>query len=181
VIPLGGDTITNDLSKGLGVTFDMAENIKRKYGWGMPTTIKPDEKIEVPGVMGKQVKTIDRKFVAEVIAARMAEIFELAQDKISGAPHFAPIYGGVVLTGGAALLPKIDELAEQVFDLPVEMRFPKGLRGLTGVLESPIYSTAVGLVEYGFVHPEASIVSNKSNNSLFNALKRIFENLFSWY
>ncbi|GAB4320175.1 MAG: cell division protein FtsA [Candidatus Sumerlaeia bacterium] len=180
VIPYGGDAITNDLHKGLGVSFEMAENIKRKYGCAIPSQVNSGDVIEVPGVMGKQVKTIEKRLVSEIIAARMEEIFDMARDKISSAPHSAPIYGGVILTGGAALLPRIEELAARVFDLPVEVRFPRGLKGLSGVLESPIYSTAVGLVEYGFQNPDAHDLPRRQK-TMFNWLRRIFENLFSWY
>jgi cell division protein FtsA len=110
----------------------------------------------------------------------MEEIFQMAKEKIAGAPHYAPIYGGVVLTGGAALLPHIDKLAQEVFQLPVEVRFPQNLKGLSGVLESPIYSTAVGLVEFGFQYPHG-IYAPRKHNSLFSWLRRVFESLFSWY
>lgn len=180
VIPFGGDSITNDLHRGLGVTFEMAENIKRKYGCAVPSAVGPEEFIEVPSVMGKQVKQVEKRFVAEVIAARLEEIFLMTKDKIGGAPLSAPIYGGLVLTGGAALMPKIEELAMKVFEIPVEVRFPKGLPGMSGVLESPIYSTAVGLVEYGFQNPDSMVGPNKKKG-LFDWLRRVFENLFSWY
>jgi cell division protein FtsA len=180
VVPYGGDSLTNDLFRGLGVSPEMAENIKRKYGCAVPDNVGEDEMIEVPSVMGQQAKPVPKRFVSEIISARMEEIFSIAKDKIDNAPHNTPVYGGVVLTGGAALLPDIDELARQVFDLPCQVRFPQGLRGLSGVLESPIYSTAVGLVEYGFHKPEGTFTGKKNGNQ-FQWLKRIFENFFSWY
>ena len=59
-------------------------------------------------------------------------------------------FSGVVITGGSALIEGIGELGEKVFECPVRVGIPKGLKGMTGVINSPIYSTGVGLVQHGF-------------------------------
>ena len=114
-----------------------------------PTILKGVPAVLTPHAKEYQILTGKELTPPENIEKRMEEICIMAREKISSASYFSPVFGGVVLTGGSALLPQIDELAEKIFELPVEVRFPKDLKGLSGVLESPIYSTAVGLVQYG--------------------------------
>ena len=57
---------------------------------------------------------------------------------------------GVVLTGGGGILEGMPEIAEQLFDMPVRRGTPSGIGGLVDVVASPVYSTAVGLVLYGY-------------------------------
>jgi len=59
------------------------------------------------------------------------------------------ISAGVVLTGGTALLPGIEELGEQVFEMPVRVGRPNGVGGLVDVVSSPMFATGVGLVLWG--------------------------------
>jgi len=56
---------------------------------------------------------------------------------------------GVVVTGGTSIMPGVPELCEQVFDVPVRRGAPTGLSGFADAVQSPIYSTAVGLALYG--------------------------------
>jgi cell division protein FtsA len=56
----------------------------------------------------------------------------------------------VVLTGGGAILEGLPEIAEQIFDMPVRRGTPAGIGGLVDVVASPVYSTAVGLVQCGY-------------------------------
>jgi cell division protein FtsA len=55
-----------------------------------------------------------------------------------------------VLTGGGAILEGMPEIAEQIFDMPVRRGTPAGIGGLVDVVASPVYSTAVGLVLWGY-------------------------------
>src|SRR5438105_5790839 len=57
---------------------------------------------------------------------------------------------GIVLTDGGSLLEGMIEIAERIFDLPVRIGKPSGVGGLIDVINSPVYSTAVGLIIYGY-------------------------------
>jgi len=80
------------------------------------------------------------------------------------------VSSGVVLTGGTAALEGITELAEQVFNLPVRRGLPMGITGLVDVVKSPMYSTGVGLVQYGGRHLSGTQFSRTGDGNLFNKL-----------
>jgi cell division protein FtsA len=111
VLPTGGEQITNDVAVGLRTPYDMAEDIKIKYGHALPQVVMPEEvvKAEVFGEDGQQ--QIPRQFLAEIIGARIEEIFELVLKEIKRSGYDGLLPAGIVLCGGTAQLPGIRELA----------------------------------------------------------------------
>ncbi len=152
VITLGGNQITGDLSVGLRTTTSEAEKIKKQWGCAMSAMASRDETIEVASVGGGKTRTVSRFMLCEIIEPRVEEIFQLVQREIMKSGYDNLISSGVVLTGGTAALEGITELAEQVFNLPVRRGLPMGITGLVDVVRSPMYSTGVGLVQYGGRH-----------------------------
>jgi cell division protein FtsA len=150
ILPLGGDQITNDIAVGLRTSIPEAEKIKRQFGCAMSNLITEDVSFEVSSVGGRQPKSISKKILCEIIQARVEEILTLVKEDIKQAGLDKLISGGIVLTGGTTLLEGVVEIAEQIFDLPVRAGVPSGLGKLGGALTSPSYSTAVGLVLYGY-------------------------------
>lgn len=150
ILPLGGDQITNDIAVGLRTTIPEAEKIKRQYGCACSMRIHEDVSFEVPSVGGRQPKSISKKILSEIIQPRVEEIFSLVQEDVKQAGLEKSIAGGVVLTGGTVLLEGVIDVAEQIFDLPVRQGVPAGVGRMGGALTNPAYSTAVGLVLYGY-------------------------------
>jgi len=152
VITLGGNQVTGDLSVGLRTTTNEAEKIKKQWGCAMTAMASRDETIEVASVGGGKTRTVSRFMLCEIIEPRVEEIFQLVQREIMKSGYDNLVTSGVVLTGGTAALEGITELAEQVFNLPVRKGLPMGITGLVDVVKSPMYSTGVGLVQYGGRH-----------------------------
>ncbi|MCX8037043.1 MAG: cell division protein FtsA [Candidatus Sumerlaeia bacterium] len=149
VVPYAGDNITNDIAHALKVSRFDAENIKKKYGCAFAEMTDPNATFDVTGVFESKRMCISRRHLAEVIQARCEEIFELVQRQIESALHRPKLFSGVVLTGGTALMPGLVELAESFFHLPVKVGVPQNVQGMSGVLQSPIYSTGIGLLMHG--------------------------------
>ncbi|HRW23947.1 MAG TPA: cell division protein FtsA [Spirochaetia bacterium] len=145
----GGSQVTNDLSIILNVPMDAAERIKRESGCCYLPHVESDESIIVPGVGGRPPQEIPRAKVASVIQPRMEEIFRLVREKVEQPGFWRHLKGGVVLTGGGALMPGAAELAYEVFGVPVRTGAPSSLGGLVDAYRNPAYSTAVGLVMLG--------------------------------
>ncbi len=152
VLPTGGEQITNDVAVGLRTPFTSAEAIKIKYGHALPNSILPEEivKVEVFGEDGQQ--QIPRQFLAQIIEARVEEIFEMVLKEIKRSGYDGLLPAGVVLCGGTAELPGIRDLARDVMGLPARVGEPQNLRGLVDTLQSPAFSTSVGLLEWGVKH-----------------------------
>ncbi|MBF0421640.1 MAG: cell division protein FtsA [Magnetococcales bacterium] len=148
VLAIGGDHITNDIAVGLRTPTREAEALKRKYGCALASLVDPEATIDVPSIGERKPRTIARHILAEIIEPRVEELFTLVSREIARSGFEEQITAGVVLTGGSAITEGMVELAEEVFNKPVRRGLPQGIGGLTDVVSSPIYSTAVGLVQF---------------------------------
>lgn len=150
VIPIAGDLITKDLAQALRTPHSAAEYIKINHGVALSGMDELDEMIEVPSVGDRSPRQISRQTLAEVIGPRVEEILELVQNELrrSGFPEEV-LSSGVVLTGGASLLPGMVDLAEDIFNLPARVGVPKEMAGVAERVRNPRFSTSVGLLYYG--------------------------------
>lgn len=148
VIPMGGDYISSDIAYGLRVSRTDAENLKRKYGCAAISLIDRSDQFEIRGVVAGATETIPRQRLVEIIAPRTAEMLTLVKEELGQVQNKYRNPAGVVLTGGVTLMPGVKEVAEKVFMLPVRVASPIGFHGFTDVIGNPVYSTAVGLVQF---------------------------------
>ncbi len=151
VIPIGGDNFTNDIAVGLRTPIPDAEKIKKKYGCVSHPLVEEQETIEVPTVgRGKKPRVLSRQLLADIIYPRAEEIFRLVDNDIKRMGYEKSLNSGIVLTGGTALLDGLEEVAEEIFDLPVRRGDPSGVGGLVDRVSTPDYATTVGLIQYGY-------------------------------
>jgi cell division protein FtsA len=148
-VGLGGHNLTNDLSVGLRTPLQDAERLKEDFGGAIASFIKPNLVVDVPTVGDREPRKVTQKVLVDILEARVIEILEMMDSEMIASGKKNKINGGVVLTGGTALLPNIVELAEQIFDLPVRIGYPAGITGRVEELHSPRCTTAVGLVLFG--------------------------------
>lgn len=149
VIPLGGDHITNDIAVGLRTPPADAEELKKSLGCAQTALTLEDETVEVPSIGGRKPRVLSRQTLSRIIQARVEEIFALVARGIRQAGLEDAATAGIVVTGGAAVLEGLPELAESIFDLPVRRGVPKWIGGFYDQVENPMYATAVGLVLHG--------------------------------
>ena len=149
VLALGGQNLSNDIAFGLRTPIASAEKIKIKYGCALADLVRHDEFIEVPSVGGREPRRLSRQVLAEICEPRMEEILYLVDQTLVRSGYKDMIGAGVVLTGGTALMEGCQELGEQIFNLPTRIGYPRNVGGLKDVVNSPKFSTAVGLLRYG--------------------------------
>ncbi len=148
-IGLGGHNLTNDLSVGLRTPLQEAERLKEDFGGAIASIIKPNLVVDVPTVGDRDPRKVTQKVLVDILEARMIEILELVDRELVASGQKTRINGGVVITGGTALLANIVDLAEQIFDMPVRIGYPVGITGRVDEVYSPRCTTGVGLVMYG--------------------------------
>ena len=146
VLPIGGNNITNDLAIGLRTDLDIAEKIKIKHGTAKYSGGKKDRVIAFG--QGKDQHTFDGEEVEMIIQARLDEIFELVEEELDKIGRRGKLPGGIVLVGGTAKLTNIDEYAKHRLKLPARVQKPKGFSGLSDKVDSPSFSTVIGLMLY---------------------------------
>lgn len=144
VIPIGGETITKDLSIVLRTSMEDAESIKLKHGHAFYDDASEEEIFQIPMIGSDQQQPCNQLMLAEIIEARMIEIFEFIQDELSRI-RFSDVPGGFVLTGGVVKMPGVLELAQYTFQNRVRTAEPNYI----GVRE-PQYTTAVGLIKQAY-------------------------------
>jgi len=147
-LPVGGRHFTNDLAIGLRIPKDEAERIKKQYGH-LLKGLEEVREVKVTDADGQQ-RMIQSEDLLEIIQPRGEEVFALIGEEVQEVLGYAPS-SSVVLTGGAAQLGGIDRVAEGILGIPTRIGVPLYLddSDMKDILESPLCSTAVGLMLYG--------------------------------
>lgn len=153
-LPVGGNHLTNDLSVGLGVPFSAAEEIKVRFTSAIPAAIEEDEVIDAGSFADGGMKKVSKRFAAEIVEARLVEIFELAREELDRGGFDGVLPAGVVLAGGTAQLRGIRDLAMQAFDAPVRVALPDGLMGATDSIQTPAHGVGAGLLRWATAQPD---------------------------
>ncbi|MDB9969736.1 cell division protein FtsA [Porticoccaceae bacterium] len=149
VIPIAGDQVTNDIAMALRTPTPHAEELKIKYACALAKLARPEETVKVPSVGDREARDLSRQSLAEVVEPRYDELFTLIQAEIRRSGFEELIAAGVVLTGGTSKMEGVVELAEEIFHMPVRIGTPVNIKGLSDVVNNPIYSTGVGLLHFG--------------------------------
>jgi cell division protein FtsA len=152
VIPFGGNVITKDIKEGCNVMQNQAEQLKVKFGSALADEVFDNRIITIPGLKGREPKEISEKNLARIIQARVEEIFDHVFWEIRRSGFERKLMaGGIVLTGGGALLAHIEKLAAYHTGMPTRIGSPVEhlAHGYAQDLSSPIYSTALGLILKG--------------------------------
>jgi cell division protein FtsA len=178
VLALGGTNLTNDIAFGLRTPMASAEKIKIKYGCALADLVRPDEIIEVASVGGRDARRLSRQVLAEICEPRAEEMLALVDQELIRSGFKNLIAAGVVLTGGTALLQGIQDLGEQIFNLPTRIGFPMRVGGLRDVVNSPKFATAVGLLMYG---AEKEGVEKRFRIRDENVFNRILGRMRKWF
>ncbi len=172
IIPIGGDNFTNDIAVGLRTPIPEAERIKKKFGCVSSPPMDEEDTIEVPSVgRGKKPRILSRQLLADIIQPRAEEIFRLVDNDIKRMGYEKSLNSGIVITGGTALLEGLEEVAEEIFDLPVRRGDPSGIGGLAERVNTPDYAASVGLILFGYDQWKEKTLSKDRKRSLWVKFK----------
>jgi cell division protein FtsA len=172
VIPIAGDQVTNDIAMALRTPTQYAEEIKIKYACALTQLAGEDETIKVPSVGERPPRDLSRQQLAAVVEPRYDELFTLVQAELRRSGYEDLVAAGIVLTGGTSKMEGVIELAEEIFHMPVRLGVPQDISGLTDIVRNPIYSTSVGLLQYGFKQTNSD-VSRKRKRSSVSFVERL--------
>jgi cell division protein FtsA len=148
VLPVGGNHITQDIAIGLRINPDQAEQVKKQYGYSIMSEVSEEDFFTLRAFGEDSPVQVSRRELAHIIEARITEIFELVLQEIHRSGLNSLLPAGMVLTGGTSLLAGIRPLATRVLGMPVRVAKPEDLLGLVDQLQSPAFSTSVGLLKW---------------------------------
>ncbi len=147
IIPIGGSHITNDIAIGLRIAIDAAEKIKRDFGYAVSSDISKKEKINLKDYDSQTDDVyISRFYLAQIIEARLEEIFEHVNKELKYIGKDGMLPEGAVLTGGGVKIPGTVDLAKKVLRLPAKIGAINDLGGIVDKVSDPSFATATGLV-----------------------------------
>ncbi len=149
ILPIGSGHVTNDIAIGLRTSVEVAEKIKLEYGSALPNGVDKKDGIDLSLIESREEGVVSRHHVAEIIEARLEEIFSLVQKELTSIGKAGLLPAGAVLVGGGAKMMHINELAKNVLGLPIQVGFPIGFGGILDKVDDPAFATAAGLVLWG--------------------------------
>lgn len=149
VLPIGSSHITSDIAIGIRSSIDLAEQIKLEIGTCLPTEIRRKEEVNLADFQEGEEGKISLRHIAEIIEARVEEIFKIADKELQRIGKSGKLPVGVILTGGGAKLPGLVEVAKRVFRLPATLGSLRVIPSAIDKINDPSFSTACGLVIWG--------------------------------
>lgn len=164
VIPVGGSHVTNDIGIGLRTDTDVAERVKLEYGYALPKEVRDKDEVDLSVLSHGPEHKVSRKLIAEIIEARVLEIFSLVKKELRRIDRDGKLPAGIVLTGGGAKLPGLVEVAKEHLGLPAQVGFPTELKGMVDKVDDPSFATSIGLMLWGFESGHSSRTSKRFSN-----------------
>jgi cell division protein FtsA len=171
IIPVGSMHITNDIAIGLRCTIDTAEKVKLVYGQASPSMVDKLAEIDMSKIDPEEDTRISQKLVAEIIEARLEEIFDYVTRELKRIDRDGKLPAGIVLTGGGAALPGVVDFAKHYLRLPVSVGVPSETDTIIDQVVDPSFATVVGLSLWG-----SNFSGTLSDFSLTRPLKGLLEN-----
>jgi len=146
ILPVAGYQLTRDIAIGLGLPFDVAEEMKKRYGSVMPVY---ESKIETTSPISEDGHGVSYQDLCDILRARVEEILRLILLEMPRSEYEAFVPGGLVLTGGSANIAGAEVLGRDILRLPVRVGLPTNIYGICDTLRDPAYATSVGLLLWG--------------------------------
>ena len=143
---IGGDHITNDISMGLRIPMARAEKLKIDEGSVILGNCLPGETVVLKDDSGFAGKEVERETLNTIIHLRVRETLELLRRTLEEESFINFIGEGIFITGGCSLIRGIDNLAEEIFEIPARVAHAQTMSGLTSAFQNPQLSTAITLI-----------------------------------
>lgn len=149
IIPVGSMHITNDIAIGLRCTIETAEKVKLQFGQASAREVDKHQNIDLSRLDPEETERVSRHYVAEIIEARLEEVFELIDRELRKINRDAKLPAGVILTGGGSAMPGVVELTKKHLRLPAAIGQPQDLRTVIDQVMDPAFATVIGLALWG--------------------------------
>ncbi len=177
ILPIGSTHITNDIAIGLRTSVDVADDIKLTYGTCDITAIEKKKEIDLSEFSDVENGRVSMKQVAEIIEARVEEIFNLINDELGKIERIGLLPAGIVFTGGGSKLPGIVEYAKKQLKLPASLGQSQVVISAIDKINDLSFSTALGLVVWGYQaqasKDSGSLMKNIVPSKMFNQVKNV--------
>jgi len=177
ILPIGSEHITADIAIGLRCPINLAERIKREYGSALAENIdKHEDEVDISALVKEEevnddISVISRKYVSEIINARVEEIFDKVDGEFKKIDRSGMLPAGVIFVGGGSSLDSLVEAAKHKLRLPAAVGQAKNINVVIDKVKNPEFLTALGLVIWGS-HGESTGVEGNFSKSIGGLLEK---------
>ena len=159
IIPLGGNMITNDISRIFSLSISDSERIKIINGQLIEELENSLSVIEVDSLGGEYDSIeITRKDLIAVIKPRVNEIINSIKDQIIKSGYNHLIANRVVITGGAAQMEGLIDITSKTLEKKARLGKANIIKGVPDNMRSSSFSAINSLLTY-------SMITNNDINS----------------
>lgn len=181
VLPVGGDHVTNDIAIGLRTSIDIAEKVKMAYGNAVPDAVDRKQQFALRDFGAETDESVKCRFVAEIIEARMEEIFEAIDAELRKVDRSGMLPVGILFTGGAMKMEGSIDVAKRVLRLPCAVGAPIGITSVIDEAHDPAFATAIGLAAWGRgIREMHGRKFNFGNFFKFKSVDKVAEQMRKW-
>lgn len=170
-LPVCGDHFTKDVARGLCTTYEDAELLKEEYGCAVLGLTADNSLIEVPAREDREAREAPRRKLNQILESRAEELFRYVRRELARVGMDQALMGGVVLTGGAARLPGMLDMAERVLNCQARNGLTIGIGDWPDELHDPVWATAAGLMMYSAKLKEREDAARRTAGFLGRMLK----------
>ena len=166
-IPLGGNMVTNDVSRIFSLSFANAERIKIINGQLIEELENSLSTIEVD-TLGEDNESIEitRRDLISVIKPRIFEIVNTINDIIIDSKYNNIITNRVVITGGASQMEGLLDFTSKVFGKKARLAKSIQINALPENMKSPSFSAISSMVKYSITkNNDINVKLTKKNNN----------------
>ncbi len=178
-LTLGGDNIDRDIALGLSTALAESRKLKERHGVACSDLVSHEDIIKIESVAKKRTRHISKKDISLIIEPRIEEIFSLVKREVEKSGYQDLLPAGAVITGGSIIMEGTSDIAENILGMPVRIGIPMEVGGLQDIIANPVYSTGVGLVEFGVRNSDGKnrpILAKDDN--IFN---KVLEKMKYWF
>jgi cell division protein FtsA len=150
-IAIGGHHITMDLARGLSIRIPEAERLKTLHAGVLASSSDEHKMITIPGIDGSRREALNATSLGQIVRMarpRAEEVLEMLRERLRAAGMLGQASRRIVLTGAAAELTGLVELAGRIFKTGARLGRPLGVTGLNDNARSPAFAVASGLLVY---------------------------------
>jgi cell division protein FtsA len=163
-LPVGGFQFTNDICLTYDTTYDAAEAMKLEHGTTDPTSVRPIADVSLPIAGRVSHRTVALRDLSQLLRERAQELVRLIRIKLAESGYSEAADIRLVLTGGSASLPGLEDMIRRTITRHVRIGSPDDVPGIPDELRSPMYATSVGLLLWAIDQQGAPQEVNHLNN-----------------
>lgn len=180
-LPIGSDHVTADIAIGLRTSIDIADKVKLTFASALPKEMSKKDEVNLRELGADSDETVSLKYVAQIVEARVDEIFEKIDKELKKVGRSGMLPAGVVLTGGGSKLPGVIDFAKDKLRLPVSLGYPLGVTSITDRVNDLAFTGCIGLVQWGASGFPAANEDQGGFLSKIKPVEKVSKQLKKWF